>query len=83
MAAPLAADFAVLLADRGVPVGLHDVLATSGFTTVSLWSFAADSRTEIRAFLNDPHFNLNPNADNIAAEEKIHRRVAASALMDV
>lgn len=83
MAAPLAADFVFLRADRGVPVRLHEVLAAPGFTTVSLWPFAADSRAEIRAFLNDPPFNLNPKADNIAAEEKIRRRAAAAALMDV
>lgn len=33
--------------------------------------------------MNDPPFNLNPYAENIPAEEKIRRRAAASALLDV
>ena len=79
----LAGNFEVLLTDRGVPKEMQQIIANAGFTTVSMWGYVADDHKELRAFLTNAPFSLDPSAQDLAPAEIVRRRMLVAALLDV
>ena len=75
-------DLAYLLTDKGVSTEIQAQLAGTGFSTLRLFALMADERKELRAVLADDPFKLSLDAADLAAGEKIKRRVAVAQLTD-
>ena len=79
--ARMGGDLAHLLTEKGVDPELQEKFGDIMITTVRLFSLVAENRVELKTFLKDPPFSLDPEAHADPAD-KVKARVSIAQITD-
>ena len=75
-------DLAHLLTEKGIDSAIQAKFGDLKITTLRLFALIAETRTELKALLQDVPFELNPNGAGVLPADRIKHRVIVAQITD-
>ena len=75
-------DLAHLLTEKGIVSAIQAKFGDLKITTLRLFALIAETRTELKALLQDVPFELNPNGAGVLPADRIKHRVIVAQITD-